>query len=382
LNIDLYDCTSLQNPATRYPGDPGEGHWAREVYLRVRRELLANRGLAQYTVRNYLGDLTSFWQFLGQAGCVDLTLVDRSLVRRYLHWLVTDAPATGHRYSSRRGLADGQYSAGFAQRSVVRKLSALRTLFKYLVRERDIDSDPTEHVTNPKTERRLPRLLDPASVQSLLEAPPRSTIAGLRDRAILEVLYAAGLRVSELSGINIEDLDLERGQVRVLGKGSHQRIVFLGSPARAAVRSYLETARNRLSGRRASPALFLNRAGERLTTRSVQSLVRKYSAIAGIARDIHPHMIRHSFATHLLDGGADLRIVQHLLGHATPVTTQIYTHVTSSGAVSAYRSSHPRARLGQGRREIDEDIVRTGLQVTLGKENHRESHQRTYDEDK
>lgn len=382
MNVDRYHSRYAQGLQVLEPGDPGEGHWARELYGRLRRELSANRGLAPYTVRNYLGDLRSFWQFLELEGLSDLGTVDRPFVRRYLHWLMTDAPTKGRGYYPRHAPPNGQSSAGFAQRSVVRKLSALRVLFKYLRREGDINTDPTEHITNPKPERRLPRFLDTASVQSLLEAPPRSTTSGLRDRAILEVLYAAGLRVSELSGINLEDLDLEHGQLRVLGKGSHQRVVFLGAPARSVVRVYLETARTRLCGRRPSPALFLNRAGERLTPRSVQSLVRKYAATAGISGDIHPHMIRHSFATHLLDGGADLRVVQHLLGHSTPVTTQIYTHVTTSGAASAYRSAHPRAGSRSPVGEADKDVAGAFLQVTPGENKDGEADQRCYHEDK
>ena len=330
-----------QDPAAS-PGDPGEDHWARDVYLRLKRDLQAQRGLAAYTVRNYLTDLGSFWRFLDSEGVQDLGRVDRGMVRQYLYWLLTEAPplAGGH---GKSGVPRSR-NRGYADRSVVRKLSALRTLFAFLLRTGEVEVDPTARVASARTGRTLPDFLDPSGVQALLEAPSRATPAGLRDRAILELLYAAGLRVSEVVGVNVDDVDLHRREVRVTGKGSHQRLGLLGVPACEALRVYLENARDRLRGRRDDGALFLNRSGGRLTQRSVQSLVRRYSLEAGLPPGVHPHTLRHTFATHLLDGGADVRVVQHLLGHASPATTQIYTHVTQAGAFRTYQSAHPRAR--------------------------------------
>ena len=330
-----------QDP-TASPGDPGEDHWAQDVYRRLKRDLQAQRGLAAYTVRNYLTDLGSFWRFLDSEEIQELGRVDRALIRQYLYWLLTEAPplAGGHGKSRVSRSRD----RGYAERSVVRKLSALRTLFAFLLREGEVDVDPTARVASARTRRTLPDFLDPSGVQALLEAPSRATPSGLRDRAILELLYAAGLRVSEVVGVNVDDVDLHRREVRVTGKGSHQRLGMLGVPASEAIRVYLETARGRLVGRRDDGALFLNRNGGRLTQRSVQSLVRRYSLQAGLPPGVHPHTLRHTFATHLLDGGADVRVVQHLLGHASPATTQIYTHVTQAGAFRTYQTAHPRAR--------------------------------------
>ena len=324
------------------PGDPGEDHWAQDVYRRLKRDLQAQRGLAPYTVRNYLTDLGSFWRFLDSEEVRDLNRVDRAMVRQYLYWLLTEAPPLAGGHGSSR--VSRSRDRGYADKSVVRKLSALRTLFAFLRRTGEMEVDPTARVASAKTSRTLPDFLDPSGVQALLEAPSRATPAGLRDRAILEMLYAAGLRVSEVVGLNVNDVDLNRREVRVTGKGSHQRLGLLGVPACEALRVYLETARGRLIGRRDDGALFLNRSGGRLTQRSVQLLVRRYALQAGLPPGVHPHTLRHTFATHLLDGGADVRVVQHLLGHASPATTQIYTHVTQAGALRTYQSAHPRAR--------------------------------------
>jgi integrase/recombinase XerC len=239
---------------------------------------------------------------------------------------------------------------------VVRKLSALRSLFRFLARTGELPGDPTARLASAKTGQRLPDFLDRRGVEALLAAPRESTPVGMRDRAILELLYAAGLRVSEVTGLDVEDVDLERGEVRVLGKGSRQRVGLLGAPARRALERYLQVARPLSQGgraRRDAAAFFLNRNGGRLTPRSVQLLVRRYSRQAGLASGVHPHTLRHTFATHLLDGGADLRVVQELLGHATPTTTQIYTHVTQASARQAYQAAHPRARKLAGKGQAD-----------------------------
>ena len=324
------------------PGDPGEGHWAEPLSHRLRVHLQAQRGLTPYTVRNYMTDLLPFWHFLDDRETHDLGNIDRAFLRSYLHWLLTDArPMTGGRGfvpPSRKG------ALGYVPKSVARKLSALRVLFGYLANQGDIPSDPTTTLSTARTARRLPTFLDVEEADVLMSAPTAKTPAGLRDRAMLEVLYAAGLRVSELTSLDIVDVDLAQHQARVTGKASKQRIVMMGSHSIAAIEVYLHDGRPHLQARRDNGALFLNRDGGRLTPRSVQKLVKIYGLEAGIETSVHPHTLRHSFATHLLDGGADLRVVQELLGHSTPTTTEIYTHVTQASARRTYVAAHPRAR--------------------------------------
>ncbi len=325
-----------------FPGDPGEGHWARPVVERLRVHLQAQRGLTAYTVRNYLTDLLPFWRFLDDRGVTDVATLDRPTLRTYLHWLLTDArPMNGGRHNppaSRRG------ALGYVPKSVTRKLSALRTLFGWLKRQGDIPADPTALLSTARTQRRLPTFLDVEEAADLMDVPEPTTPAGLRDRAVLEVLYGCGLRVSELTGMDVTDVSLEQRNARVLGKGSKQRLVLLGGKASNAVESYLRHGRPHLRAPRDNGALFLNKSGGRLTDRSVQKLVRRYANRSGIEARVHPHTLRHTFATHLLDGGADLRVVQELLGHSSPTTTEIYTHVTQATARRTYIAAHPRAR--------------------------------------
>jgi len=324
-----------------FPGDPGEGHWAQPLFYRLRRHLLAQRGLTSYTVRNYMTDLLPFWHFLDDHPEQRLESIDRPFLRTYLHWLLTDArPMTGGRGEVapvRKG------ALGYVPRSVARKLSGLRVLFGYLVHEGDIPSDPTATLSTARAARRLPTFLDVGEASRLMDATVATTPSGLRDHALLEVLYGAGLRVSELAGLNVSDLELGQHQARVTGKGSKQRLVMLGSQAIGAIEEYLQRGRPLLQAPRDNGALFLNRDGGRLTPRSVQKKVKAYAIESGIEGSVHPHTLRHSFATHLLDGGADLRVVQELLGHSTPTTTEIYTHVTQASARRTYLSAHPRA---------------------------------------
>jgi integrase/recombinase XerC len=207
-----------------------------------------------------------------------------------------------------------------------------------------IDRDETDLVTAPRRERRLPDVVSVDGLDRLLSAPSPTSPVGIRDRAILEVLYAAGLRVSEISAANVEDVNLEIREIRVTGKGDKERVSLLGRPAIDALLRYTEGVRTLWLKRQSEAALFLNRSGGRLTARSVQRLVKRYALIAGLDFDLRTHTLRHSFATHLLDGGADLRVVQELLGHSSPATTQIYTHVSKAKAREVYLSAHPRAQ--------------------------------------
>lgn len=243
-----------------------------------------------------------------------------------------------------RGFVAALHDAGYAKSSVSRKLACLRSFFKFAVREGICDSNPAKPLRNPRPERKLPHFLSGTEIGQLLLAPDIKTAAGKRDRAILETLYSAGLRVSELVGINLDDLDLEDGFVRVRGKGKRERLAPLGSHAVTAIDTWI---RFRQADKKVNLALFLNKFGARLTTRSVARMLEKYLKATGLDQRTSPHTLRHSFATHLLDRGADIRSVQELLGHKSLVTTQIYTHVSTANLKRVYERAHPRARSRQ-----------------------------------
>ena len=251
--------------------------------------------------------------------------MDRQVLRRYLAWL---------------------NSQGYVKASVARRLSQLRSFGRFLVREDVVRTNPFRAVSSPKVPKHLPRPLSVPETVALLSAPDTTTAQGLRDCAILEVLYSGGPRVSELVGLNLSSIDWQRNELRVWGKGSKERIVFLGKPAMAALQAYIEQGRPHLlrGTTTTTDALFLNRSGGRLTTRSVMNILKKYSRMAGLEKRVTPHTLRHTFATHLLDGGADLRSVQELLGHARLATIQVYTHVSQSRAREVYLRSHPLAQ--------------------------------------
>jgi len=232
---------------------------------------------------------------------------------------------------------------GLSPRSQARHVHALRGFFRFALREGLLARDPMENLRPPKAFRALPRYLTPAQVEALLAAPDVATPVGLRDRAILEVMYATGLRASETIGLRAESVDLDLGLVRVLGKGRKERLVPLGREARRWVRRYLSESRGALSKGRASPALFLSNRGRALSAMGLWGLVRRHALRAGVASVLTPHVLRHSFASHLLERGADLRALQAMLGHADISTTQIYTHVTRERLRQIYDKFHPRA---------------------------------------
>lgn len=298
-----------------------------ELLGRYARFLEAERNASPYTVRNYLHDLRHFLAFLSAEKVTSFDDVDRRLLRQYIASLV---------------------QGGFEKTSVARKMSALRSFYRYLVREDLVSTNPLAAVSSPKLERRLPSFLSGDEVTDLVQAPDTSTPLGQRDRAILELLYASGLRVSEIASLETGSVNLDTREIRVWGKGSKERIVLMGRPAASALDRYMRDGRRRLLGKSKTAALFLNRYGRRLTERSLQKTLSKYGLKAGIDRRVHPHLLRHSFATHLLDGGADLRVVQELLGHASLSSTQIYTHVTKGQARKVYLAAHPRAAKKEG----------------------------------
>jgi integrase/recombinase XerC len=238
-----------------------------------------------------------------------------------------------------------QHAQGMAKSTIARRLASLRGFFRFGAREGWTTANPAKPLRNPRRGRALPHFLSTVEVGRLLSAPAAETDQGLRDRAILETMYAAGLRVSEVVGLNSADLDLETRMLRVRGKGRRERLAPVGSYAERALVQWLE--RRRLARDRATVAqapVFVNRFGRRLTTRSVGRLLEKHLAAAGLDRRTTPHTLRHSFATHLLDRGADIRSVQELLGHKSLVTTQIYTHLSTAALRAAYEKAHPRAR--------------------------------------
>ena len=296
-----------------------------EVFNKYKNYLEAERNASRYTVRNYTTDLLDFFWFLSDKGVSSLKEVDKHILRDYLSHLM---------------------ERGFVKASIARKLSAIRSFYRYLLREEIIPTSPVATTSSPKLDKRLPSFLTIEEVERLLEAPDLSTPQGQRDRALLELLYASGIRVSELAKLNLEQVNLNTNEIRVWGKGSKERMVLMGEPAAEALRAYLQQGRPKLfaSKIRMTNALFINRYGERLTERRVQRILEKYANIAGIGKRVYPHMLRHTFATHLLDGGADLRVVQELLGHANLSSTQIYTHVTQSQARKVYLSAHPMAQ--------------------------------------
>jgi len=284
--------------------------------------LQASRNASPYTVKNYRTDIGQFVRYCGERGVVSLAQVDRSLLRNYLAEL---------------------NDLGYAKASLARRLAELRSFGDFLVLEGVLERNLFRLVRAPRVPKRLPQYLTVAEVEALLRVPDTSTPRGLRDRAIIEVLYGAGLRVSELAGMDVVDVDLAQAQVRVVGKGAKERIGLLGHCAVEAVEAYLRRGRPGLLGKRPTDALWLNHRGGRLTVRGVALILGKAGELAGIQTRVSPHVLRHSFATHLLDGGADLRVVQELLGHANLATTQIYTHVSQSRAREVYTRAHPRA---------------------------------------
>lgn len=278
------------------------------------------KGLAKNSVSAYQTDLRHFGRWLADQE-KELDTVQRVHIVRYFQSL---------------------RSAGISARSVARALAAIRGLFRFLVAERHLKHDPTENLENPKLWTTLPKSMQPHEVEALLRAPDRSTSDGLRDAAMLELLYATGLRVSELIHVKVDDLVMDAGFLRTIGKGSKERIVPFGSKAEESIRFWL-AARGTLVGNIDEAALFVNYRGERITTRSVHRLFEGYVRKASLRAGVSPHTMRHSFATHLLNAGADLRGIQELLGHVSLSTTQKYTHLNDFQLIAVYKKAHPKA---------------------------------------
>lgn len=282
------------------------------------------RGLARNTAKSYESDLRQAAHFLQRHGVPNWAQVTAPQLTRWVHWL-----------------SDQNFSSS----SQARKLSAVRMLCRHLVRERVREDDPTALLAGPKLRRKLPETLSRSEMEQLLAAPTGADAYALRDRAMLELFYSSGLRISELCGLALQQVDLEQGFVRVFGKGSKERVVPLGAKAREAVTVYLASSRPRLVKPRTGSELFISERGRAISRKTLWVIVKKYAKRAGLTKTVKPHLLRHSFATHLLGGGADLRAIQEMLGHASIGTTQIYTAVENSRLLDQHAKHHPRNRL-------------------------------------
>jgi site-specific recombinase XerD len=317
---------------TSVPTDPLPVAFA-EALREYERHLRAERGLSPHTLRAYLGDITDLLWYAARAGASGVSDLDVHLVRE---WLA------------------GQHGRGLSRATLARRTAAVRTFTRYAHRSGLLEPDPGLLLGTPKQERTLPKVLRQDEAAAVLDGirPARSdphdaraadgASATLRDRAVLELLYATGIRVSELCGLDIDDLDREHRTVRVFGKGAKERVVPMGAPAVRAIEDWLLRGRPALATERSGPALFLGARGGRLHPTSARRIVHAWVAAANVP-DVGPHGVRHSTATHLLEGGADLRSVQEMLGHASLQTTQLYTHVSAERLTQAYRQAHPRA---------------------------------------
>lgn len=290
--------------------------------------LTFERNFSENTVKAYEIDLLQFNTFLNEQFGTDRVRpkdIDKLAVRHFLAWMQKE---------------------GLTKKTVARKLACIRSFFRYLCREKILETNPTVHLATPKIEKKLPSFLDVGQASQAMELPDKGSIMGLRDAAILEVLYSTGIRLSELVGLNVTSVDPVGEVVKVTGKGRKQRIVPLGGKALEALTAYIGKRKELMKGKKTkvdAQAMFLNRTGGRLSTRSIQKIVERYLRRVSQVQKVSPHVLRHTFATHMLDAGADLKAVKELLGHVSLSTTQVYTHVTLDRLKKAYAKAHPRA---------------------------------------
>ncbi|MDL1956728.1 MAG: site-specific tyrosine recombinase XerD [Candidatus Desulfofervidus auxilii] len=287
------------------------------------RFLLLERGFSQHTIAAYATDLSKFLSFLQEKGIKSLLHVQPKEINEFIYWL------------SKKNLSP---------RSRARILSGIKTFFRFLVFTKRLSSNPAALAETPKFPKKLPQVLSLEEVERLLEQPDTTTIRGLRDKAMLELLYATGLRISELVRLKLNQINLEAGYIIIMGKGAKERLVPIGSKAINALNIYLEKARYILSNSPSNPYLFIGYQGKPITRQAFWEIIKRYAIQAGIEKSISPHTLRHSFATHLLERGADLRSVQTMLGHASITTTEIYTHITKTHLKETYVRFHPRAK--------------------------------------
>lgn len=287
--------------------------------------IIAEKNFSKHTAKAYCSDILSFLVWMDEQSCEDINF---SKVREYLHFI---------------------QKFNYKKTTIARKIASLRTFYKYLYRERKVDSNPAMNLTNPKRPKSLPKFLTPDEVEQILNNTKIETPAGYRNRTILELLWATGMRISELSGLNFGDLNLEHNEIRVFGKGSKERIILVTDRAKSFLERYIESARDLIPkgfpvpDKSEDSPVFINNTGYRLQTRTVRNVINEVVEKINLPKHVTPHMFRHSFATHLIENGADLRVVQELLGHASISNTQIYTHVSTQHLKDVYNKTHPRA---------------------------------------
>ncbi|MBD1378698.1 site-specific tyrosine recombinase XerD [Metabacillus arenae] len=285
--------------------------------------LIVERGLSRNTIVSYERDLTSYTKFLINQQLSSLNGITRIHIIQFLKALKDE---------------------GKSSKTIARHTASIRSFHQFLLREKAVDQDPSVHIESPQIERTLPKVLSLKEVEILLDTPNLTSPYGYRDKAMLELLYATGIRVSEMIALNLSDVHLSMGFIRCYGKGNKERIVPIGQAAENAIEVYLNQARGKLAKvKNSTDALFLNHHGNRMTRQGYWKNLKKIALEAGIQKELTPHTLRHSFATHLLENGADLRAVQEMLGHADISTTQIYTHVTKTRLKDVYKQFHPRA---------------------------------------
>ncbi len=290
-----------------------------------RAYLLVEKNFSQYTAKAYLSDVMSFLIWLEETS---VGAVDYDKIREYLRFI--------HKYN-------------YKKTTIARKISALRTFYKYLYRERVVETNPVSNISAPKKGKSLPKFLDKEEIEQILNNVNIESPAGFRNRTILELLWATGMRISELSGLNFGDLNLEHNEIKVFGKGSKERIVLISERAKSYLERYLHTARNLIAQGYPLPPLtedspvFINKTGFRLNPKTITKVINSVVDKISLPKKVTPHMFRHSFATYLIENGADLRVVQELLGHASISNTQIYTHISTKHLTDTYNKAHPRA---------------------------------------
>lgn len=279
------------------------------------------RNLSELTVRNYRNDLIQFNNYLNSKD-IKIENTSNSEIRIYISNLIEE---------------------NYSRKSIYRKITSIKSFYNYLSRNKLIENNPTEIIVRPKQNFSLPSVISPTDITKLLDSPDISKPLQIRNKAIMELIYGSGLRLSEISGLNIEDLDIENKSGIVKGKGSKYRTIFFGEIAKKWILIYINDVRVKLN-KKFNNALWLNRSGMKLSSRSIQDMIKKYVIKSNLDPSIHTHSLRHSYATHMLDGGADLRYLQELLGHQSPNTTQIYTHISTQKSRDVYLASHPRAK--------------------------------------
>ncbi len=296
------------------------------------------RNFSLHTIRSYTSDLSQYCLFLGRIDPLKATdedppdLTDKQLTQR----IIDSAPADIRAYLAQ------MRSVNYSNSTVARKLAALRSLYKYLIRRGHLEASPVSAIRTPKQDKRLPKCLDIEQIETLFACPDETNLLGARDRAMLETIYSAGLRIGELVAIDTQDLDRFSQTLRIRGKGKKERIVPIGAKALSAIDTYLKFKASAF-GKSGQDAFFVNKFGRRITTRSVRRMFDKYIKLSGIPGQVSPHVLRHSFATHMLNAGADLRSIQEMLGHESLSTTQIYTHLTTTKLKEVYDRHHPLA---------------------------------------